>query len=152
MRYLKGEKVFRGYEMFQHSSSGRRSVGVMIFTKRGFNPIQGTIRNSRSGHFTIGAYEYKREKIVMGGINGNCTAADGPSAEIFTEYVEFHRELRNRLGDTHATVANDFNLKLDVAHDYKPRSTGIIRNFLEECNLDDAGGEMRMPTSPQKSQ
>ncbi len=33
------KKVFRGYEAFQHSSSGRRSGGVMVLTKRGFNPM-----------------------------------------------------------------------------------------------------------------
>jgi hypothetical protein len=114
IRYLKGEKVFRGYEAFQHSSSGRRSGGVMIFTRRSFNPKRGTIRNSRSGHFTIGAYEYKGEKIVIGGIYGNCIAADGPSAEIFTGYVEWHRELRDRLGDTHAIVAGEIGCETEL--------------------------------------
>jgi hypothetical protein len=118
----------------------------MVLTKRGFNPIQGTIRNSRSGHFTIGAYEYKGEKIIIGGIYGNCTTADSPSAEVFMEYIEWHRELGDRLGDIHAIVAGDFNLKLDLKQNYKPRSTAIIRNFMEECSLEDAGGEMRMPT------
>ncbi len=139
MRYLKGGKVFRGYEAFQHSSSGRRSGGVMVFTRRGFNPIWGTIRNSRSGHFTIGAHEYKGEKIVIGGIYWNCTAADGPSAKIFMEYVEWHRDLRYIRRYT-CKCCGDFNLKLDVKQNYKPRSTAIIRNFMEECGLEDAGG------------
>jgi hypothetical protein len=43
-------------------------------------------------------------------------------------------------------VAGDFNLKLDVVHNYKPRFTSIFKDFMEEFNLDDAGGEMRMPT------
>jgi hypothetical protein len=118
----------------------------MVFTRKDFLPMQGTIRNSRSGHFTIGAYEYKGEKVIIGGIYGNCTASDGPSAEIFAEYVEWHRELQSRMGSMHAIVAGDFNLKLDVERNYKPRSTIIVKNFMEEFNLNDAGGEMRMPT------
>jgi hypothetical protein len=46
------------------------------------------------------------------------------------EYIEWHRELGDRLGDIHAIVAGDFNLKLDVKQNYKPRSTAIIRNFI----------------------
>jgi hypothetical protein len=65
------------------------------------------------------------------GIYGNCTTADGPSAEIFTEDVEWHRELRDRLGGTHAIVAGDFNLKLDVEHNYKPRSVGTL--YRQKC-------------------
>jgi hypothetical protein len=50
------------------------------------------MRNSRSGHLTIGAYEYNGEKIILEGIYGNCTASDGPFADIFAEYWEWHRE------------------------------------------------------------
>jgi hypothetical protein len=88
-----------------------------------------------------------------GGWLGN-ERCSNPSAEIFTEYVEWHRELRDRLGDTHAIVVGDFNLKLDVKQNYKSRSTAIIRNFMEECGLEDAGGDedayMEAPTPPQK--
>ncbi len=83
-----GKKTFWGYKLSQHCMSGRRAGGVMVFTRKDFLPMQGTIRNSRSGHFTIGAYEYKKEKVIIGGIYGNCTASDGPSAEIFADYVE----------------------------------------------------------------
>jgi hypothetical protein len=46
---------------------------------------------------------------------------------------------------------------LDVKQNYKPRSTAIIRNFMEECGLEDVGWRdedayKEAPTSPQKPQ
>jgi hypothetical protein len=76
----------------------------MVFTRKDFLPLQGTIRNSRSGHFTKGAYEYKGEKVIIGGIYGNCTASDGLSIEIFADNVEWHRELQSRMGNKHAIL------------------------------------------------
>jgi hypothetical protein len=32
-----------------------------------------------------------------------------------------------------------------VEHNYKPRSTIIVKDLMKEFNLDDVGGEMRMP-------
>ena len=85
-----GKGIFRGYDLTQHSSSGRRAAGVMIFIRKGIAPIQGTIRNSRDGHYTIGAYDYEGTKIIIGGIYGNCTASDVPSAEVMQNYIECH--------------------------------------------------------------
>jgi len=141
-----GKGVFRGYDLTQHSTGGRRAGGVMIFVKKEFTPIQGTIRNSRSGHFTIGAYEYKGLRVILGGIYGNCTAADGPSAEVFHEYIEWHRELSVRIGNAHTFIAGDFNIKLDMQNNFKPRSTAALIDFMDEFDLTDAGGEMRAPT------
>jgi exonuclease III len=38
-----GKGIFRGYDLTQHSSSGRRAAGVMVFIRKGIAPIQGTI-------------------------------------------------------------------------------------------------------------
>ncbi len=41
----------------------------------------------------------------------------------------------------HALVASDFKLNLDMEHNYKPRSprsTNIVKDFMEEFNFDDA--------------
>ncbi len=65
-----GIGVFRGYNLMQHSSSGRRSGGVAVFVRKYLQEIDGTIRNSNSGHSTIGAYNWKGEKIISGGIYG----------------------------------------------------------------------------------
>jgi exonuclease III len=146
-RTYNGKGVFRGFELVQHSTSGRRVGGVTVFArKRSWTPFPGTIRNSGSGHFTIGAYECNGEKIIIGGIYGDCTSSDRPSADIFNEYEEWHRELRDRLGNIHTIIAGDFNLKMDVEANYKPRAVRIVKSIMEDFGLDDAGGEMRMPT------
>jgi exonuclease III len=121
-----GKGVFRGYKSVQHSSTGRRAGGVMVFVKRDFKFIEGTARNSRDGHYTIAAYEYKGDKYIIGGIYGNCTNVDGLSAEIFSKYTDWHRELRLRMGYAHSIVGGDFNLKLDIGNNFKPRTTAIL--------------------------
>jgi exonuclease III len=60
--HFNGIGVFRGYKLTQHSSSGRRSGGVAVFVRKDLQEIDGTIRNSNSGHSTIGAYNMKGEK------------------------------------------------------------------------------------------
>ncbi len=57
------------YKLTQHSSSGRRSGGVAVFVRKDLQEIDGTIRNSNRGHSTIGAFNWKGEKIVIGGIH-----------------------------------------------------------------------------------
>ena len=141
-----GKGVFRGYKSVQHSSTGRRAGGVMVFVKRDFKFIEGTARNSRDGHYTIAAYEYKGDKYIIGGIYGNCTNVDGLSAEIFSKYTDWHRELRLRIGYAHSIVGGDFNLKLDIGNNFKPRTTAILRDFMIEMDLIDAGDEDRKPT------
>jgi hypothetical protein len=137
----------REYSGVSNLFSIARAGEVIVFArKRSLSPILGTVWNSGSGHFTIGAFEYNGEKIIIGGIYGNCAASDGPSADIFAEYEEWHRELRDRLGNMHTIIAGDFNLKIDVEPNYKPRSVRIVKGMMEEFGLDDAGGEMRMPT------
>jgi hypothetical protein len=44
----------------------------------------------------------------------------------------------------HVLVAGDFTLKLDVEHNCKPRSSTIVKDFMEDFNLNDEGGEMRI--------
>jgi hypothetical protein len=48
-------EFFGGMNCFNIARAGR----VMVFLKNGYTPMLGTIRNSRSGHFTIGAYACK---------------------------------------------------------------------------------------------
>jgi hypothetical protein len=141
-----GKGVFRGYKSLQNSSTGRRAGGVMVFVKRDFNVINGTVRNSRDGHYTIAAYEYKGERYIIGGIYGNCTNSDGISAEIFQTYTEWHRELKMRLGNIYSIIGGDFNLKLDLSNNFKPRTTAILRDFMLEFDLKDAGEESKKPT------
>jgi hypothetical protein len=146
-RTYDGKGVFRGFELTQHSTSGRRAGGVMVFVrKKSWSLILGTVRNSGSGHFTIGAYESNGDKIIIGGIYGDCTSSDRPSADIFSEYEEWHRELRDRIGNVHTIIAGDFNLKMDVEPNYKPRAVRIVKSIMQEFGLDDAGGEMKRPT------
>jgi hypothetical protein len=40
-----GKKKFRGYKLSQHSTNGRQGGGLMVFTRRNYLPMQGTIRN-----------------------------------------------------------------------------------------------------------
>jgi hypothetical protein len=73
--HFNGIGVFRGYKLMQHSSSGRRSGGGAVFLRKDPREIDGTIRNSNSGHSTIGAYNWKGEKIIIGDIYGLCTGS-----------------------------------------------------------------------------
>jgi exonuclease III len=141
-----GKGIFRGYNLTQHSSSERRAAGVMVFIRKGITPIKGTVRNSRDGHYTIGAYDYEGAKIIIGGIYGNCTPSDVPSAEVMQNNIEWHNELLMRLGNVHSIVAGDFNLKLDIEKNSKPRTLAVLKKFMMECDMADAGGEMKAPT------
>ncbi len=89
-RHFNGIGVFRGYKLTKHSSSGRRSGGVVVFVRKDLQEIDGTIRNSNSGHITIEAYNWKGEKIIIGGIYGLCTGSERQCAEIFSEYADLN--------------------------------------------------------------
>ena len=145
-RHFNGIGVFRGYKLTQHSSSGRRSGGVAVFVRKDLQEIDGTIRNSNSGHSTIGAYNWKGEKIVIGGIYGLSTGSDRQCAEIFSEYADWHIELTQRIGNAAEIVGGDFNVKMDIENNAKPRTYKIIKDLMEERDLIDAGGEEKIPT------
>ncbi len=66
---------------------------MAVFVKKEMELIEGTARNSRGGHHTIGAYKWRGYYIIIGGIYGLSVNSDRQSAEIFEEYLEWHREL-----------------------------------------------------------
>jgi hypothetical protein len=119
---------------------------VTVFVRKDLQEIDGTIRNSKSGHSTIGAYNWKGEKIIVGGIYGRCTGSDRQCAEIFSEYADWHIELTQRIGNAAEIVGRDFNVKMDIEKNAKLRMYRIIKDLMEERDLIDAGGEEKIPT------
>ncbi len=72
---------------------------MAVFVRKDLQEIDGTIRNSNSGHSTIAAYNWKGEKIVIGGIYGISKGSDKQCADIFSEYADWHTELTQRIGN-----------------------------------------------------
>jgi hypothetical protein len=48
--------VYKGYVNTQHSSSGEVAKGVMIFTKRGTQCMEGSVYNNNEGYYTTAVY------------------------------------------------------------------------------------------------
>jgi len=135
-----GQGAFSGYSMKQYSQNGARVGGIAVFVKNGTEEIDGTIRNSRGGHFTVGAYKLDGATVVLGAIYGPSAANDTQSADIFQEFFEQITELGNRMNTRKFIIGGDFNVKLDQTR-VKPRTVKLIKDFINELNLIDTGAE-----------
>ena len=135
-----GQGAFRGYALTQYSQNGARVGGIAVFVKKGIENIDGTVRNSRGGHFTVGAYKVDGATVVLGAIYGPSTANDTQSADIFRAFFEQITELGNRLNTRRFIIGGDFNVKLDQNR-VKPRTAKLIKDFINELNLIDTGAE-----------
>ncbi len=48
--------------------------------------------------------------------------------------------MTQRIGNAAEIVGRDFNVKMDIENNAKPRTYKIIKDFMEERDLIDAGG------------
>jgi hypothetical protein len=54
-------------------------------------------------------------------------------------------ELTQRIGNATEIVGGDFNEKMDIENNAKPRTYRIIKDCMEERDLIDAGGRKKYP-------
>jgi exonuclease III len=134
-RQYTGTGVFKGYRMTQHSSSGNRAGGVTIFTRKDLEVIPDSVYGSPSGHFAIGCYDFHGSRVVIGGIYGVSAGSDAASMEVFEE---FHNKI-TETATLHRTrtviIGGDFNVKLDVPNNGKPRTTNRWNDIVMEFDL-----------------
>jgi len=82
--------------------------GIAVFANKNVEEIEGTIRNSRGGHFTVGAYTLEGQKVVLGAIYGPSASSDLNSLGTFSDFIEQIRELGHRIGSRDFIIAGDF--------------------------------------------
>ena len=145
-RQYTGTGVFKGYKMTQHSSSGNRSGGVAIFTKKDLEVIPESVYGSPSGHFAIGCYDFHGSRVIIGGIYGISAGGDAASMEVFEDFHNKLMETTTLYRTRTIIVGGDFNVKLDVSNNGKARTTNIWKDIALEFELIDSDHSKQNPT------
>ncbi len=111
-RHTQADKIegtIKGYTASQHDTSGTRSAGLIIYSRKGIeNLTQYNIR-SQEGHYLIGIYVIEGRRVIIGGIYGPSCSSDSKASKVFGKFIEQYEEIRISSKAEYGVVGGDFN-------------------------------------------
>jgi exonuclease III len=140
--------ILSRYRCRQLASSGTRSGGVLILSKRDMQCIQDSVFNSPEGWFTIGIYVVNNKNVMIVGFYGPADGTDRHAREVLGELDAKMEEIRTVYMPEHIVLMGDFNLHLDRLNDgpVKKRACEQLQNVLRKYNLSDVGEDKKEVT------
>jgi exonuclease III len=141
---IKKAKLHQQMKPALYSVSQQARGGVVVFSNPAYELINHSVRRSSTpGHFAIGVYNTPtKSKLIVAGIYGPSANDDNASLLFYREVLETLGELQNTFQTRSIILAGDFNAVLtpedsSSEHVTKQRTTGLLRQMLEDYHLTD---------------
>jgi hypothetical protein len=144
-----GNNVFQGYTLQQCSRNidRPRTGGVLVFMKKGTGElIAESVRKSNKGHYTAAVYHINSTKIIIAAVYGPSSHIEDDALEMYTELFQDIRDISQIFGTQMLYIGGDFNINLDKNRPNKPRTVRLVKQFINEFNLLDAGSDSKEST------
>ena len=143
-----GSKTFKGYSMTQYSKNRLRirTGGTAVFIRNTLECIPGSVYNSNTGHYSIAVYLHDTSKIIVAAIYGPSSPSDPEAVLLYTEILNKIREYMQLYSTRLMVLGGDFNINLDKRRSSKPHTVLLVKRFVSEFNLIDAGVDRKEAT------
>ena len=148
---LANDKIIpKKYIVLQSDTSGAPSAGVLILGKKnGHKPIEGSVRNSGLGRFTLAVYLINGSRVIIGGVYGESDPSDSRSNRIMMRLAAILSELSTLYSTSTVLLAGDFNANLKANQSSsqrlrKPRTTDTILSIMDRYDMIDTGDKARI--------
>ncbi len=138
-RHLDSDKIdnaFKGYKVSQAYSTGSRSGGIIVYTRKDI-AFDNNV-NIQTRHYTIGIYTIQGTRIIVSGIYGPSCNSDTTATAVYRQFSTDYENIA-KIGQTaYSVITGDLNLHLDTLQP-KPRACKFVRDFISINNFCDSG-------------